>query len=125
MAVISRVSQPSDSSASCKRQPVDHRGQHAHVVGGGLLDAGVAGGELGAAEDVAAADDDGDLHAVLGGPVGLPGDVDDFVHAMPRSPGAAKLSPESFSRIRLYGLLGVDMGADSLGMWDRRVHAVS
>ena len=47
-------------------QAVDHRGQHAHVVGGGLLDAGVAGGELGAAEDVAAADDDGDLHAVHG-----------------------------------------------------------
>ncbi len=32
------------------------------------------------AEDVSAADDDGDLHAVLGGLKRLPGDVDDGVH---------------------------------------------
>ena len=31
--------------------------------------------ELGAAEDIAAADDDGDLHAALGRLHGLPGDV--------------------------------------------------
>ena len=61
-------------------QAVDHRGQHAHVMGRGLVDARVAGGELGPAEDVAAADDDGDLHAVLGGVVGLPGDVQHGVH---------------------------------------------
>ncbi len=49
-------------------------------MGGGLVDAGIAGGELGPAKDVAAADDDGDLHAVLGGVVGLPGDVQHGVH---------------------------------------------
>lgn len=39
--------------------------EHAHVVGGGLLD--VSGfGELGAADDVSASDDDGDLCAGLG-----------------------------------------------------------
>ena len=54
-----------------QREAVDHRGQHAHVVGGGFLDAGVAGRELGAAEDVAAADDDGDLHAELRRPLHL------------------------------------------------------
>ena len=54
-------------------QAVDHRGQHAHVVGRGLVDAGIAGGELRAAEDVAAADDDGDLHPVLGGVVAFAG----------------------------------------------------
>ena len=37
-------------------------------------------GELRPAEDVAAADDDGDLHAMLGGGVGLPGDVQHGVH---------------------------------------------
>ena len=61
-------------------QAVDHRGQHAHVMGRGLVDARVAGGELRPAEDVAAADDDGDLHPVLGGVVRLPGDVQHGVH---------------------------------------------
>ena len=56
-------------------QAVDDRGQHAHVVGRGFLDAGVAGGELGPAEDVAAADDDGDLHAALRRLADLLGDV--------------------------------------------------
>ena len=34
-----------------------------------------AGGELGAAEDVAAADDDGQLHAASGHALELPGDA--------------------------------------------------
>ena len=64
-----------------QRQAVDDRGQHAHVVGGGFVDARVAGGELGPAQDIAAADDDGDLHALLLGPVGLRGNVHDLLHA--------------------------------------------
>ena len=45
------------SSASCKRERVHHRGEHAHVVGAGTVDPR----RLAAAEDVAAADDDGAL----------------------------------------------------------------
>ena len=44
-----------------QRQGVDDRGQHAHVVGGGAVHAAGAGRQ--AAEDVAAADDDGRLDA--------------------------------------------------------------
>ena len=44
-----------------QRQGVDDRGQHAHVVGGRAVHAPGAGGD--AAEDVAAADDDGGLDA--------------------------------------------------------------
>ena len=61
-------------------QAVHHRGQHAHVMGRGLVNAGVAGGELGPAEDIAAADDQCQLDAVLGRLAGLPGDVDHGVH---------------------------------------------
>jgi preprotein translocase subunit YajC len=43
------------------RQRVHHRGQHAHVVAGDPVHA--AGGQAGAAEDVAAADHQADLHA--------------------------------------------------------------
>ena len=42
-----------------QRERVDHRRQHAHVVGGGAIHAARAGRD--AAEDVAAADDDRDL----------------------------------------------------------------
>ena len=64
-----------------QREAVDHRGQHAHVVGRGFLDAGVAGRELGAAQNVAAADDDGDLHAQSRRALRLRGDIDNFLHA--------------------------------------------
>ena len=85
-----------------QREAVDHRGEHAHVVGRGFLDAGVAGGELGAAEDVAAADDDGDLNAELRRPVRTWAAMSTTsCMLMPRWPGAAKLSPESFRRMRL------------------------
>jgi hypothetical protein len=46
-----------------QRQAVDHRRQHAHVVGGGAVHAPGARHE--AAEDVAAPDDDGRLDAEL------------------------------------------------------------
>src|SRR5512139_964677 len=44
-----------------QRQRVHQRRQHPHVVGGGPVHAGGAGGD--ASKDVAAADHDGDLHA--------------------------------------------------------------
>ena len=53
-------------------QRVDHRGQHAHVVAGGTVEPQLACGH--AAEDVASADDERDLHAHLVHPLHLPGD---------------------------------------------------
>ena len=44
-------------------EAVDHRGEHAHVVAGGTVDAALFAGE--AAEDVAPADHDAHLHAEL------------------------------------------------------------
>ena len=73
-----------------QRQAVDHRGQHAHVVGRGFLDARIAGDELGTAEDITAADHDGDLHAELRGPLRLRGDVHDFLHANAALPRRGK-----------------------------------
>ena len=65
MAVCSRVSHAEAFEGVLQGQAVEDGGEHAHVVGGGFLDDVAAGGELGAAEDVAAADDDGELHAAL------------------------------------------------------------
>ena len=62
-------------------QAVEDGGEHAHVVGGGLLDDFAAGAELGPAEDVAAADDDGELHAALHDALGLAGDAERLVDA--------------------------------------------
>jgi hypothetical protein len=45
------------------------------------LDTRIAGGELGAAEDVAATDHDGDLNAGRGGSLNLRRNIDDFLHA--------------------------------------------
>ena len=63
IALVTRVAMSRRSSASCKRDGVDDRGQHAHVIAGHAVDA--LGGRGHAAEDVAAADDDGDLDAHL------------------------------------------------------------
>ena len=49
MAVCKRVSQCRHSKASCSRQAVQHRGDHAHVVRGRFLDDLAAGAELRAA----------------------------------------------------------------------------
>ena len=38
IVVRSRVSQPSPLESVLQSQAVDHRGRHAHVVGGGFLD---------------------------------------------------------------------------------------
>ena len=56
-----------------QRQGVDDRGQHAHVVGGRPVHAAGAGRQ--AAEQVAAADDDGDLDAELLDFADLAGDL--------------------------------------------------
>ena len=63
MAVATRVVMFSCSSASCKRQRVDDRRQHSHVVGRATVHAARARRQ--APKQVAAADDDGDLHAEL------------------------------------------------------------
>ena len=55
------------------RERVHHRGEHAHVVGGDAVHAGAR--QARAAEDVAAADDDGDLHAHLDDVLQLAGDA--------------------------------------------------
>ena len=73
MAVTTRVLTLCCSSASCSARRVDHRGQHAHVVGGGAIHAARARGD--AAEDVAAADDDGRLNAHLLDLTDLAGDL--------------------------------------------------
>jgi hypothetical protein len=59
-------------------------------MGGGFLDAGISGRELGAAEDVSAADHDRDLDAELGRTLYLRGDVDDFLHANAALAGGGK-----------------------------------
>jgi hypothetical protein len=60
-----------------QRQAVHDGAEHAHVVGAGPVHAAL--GDLGAAEEVAAADDDRDLHAAVDDVAHLPGDVGDDV----------------------------------------------
>ncbi len=61
MALITRVSTPLVFEGVLQRERVLHRGDHADVVGRGAVEA--LGGGRDAAEDVAAADDDGKLDA--------------------------------------------------------------
>src|SRR5688572_3226824 len=61
-------------------QGVDDRREHAHVVSGRFLDAGVGILELRAAKDIAAADDDADLAPAIRGLLDLPRDVRDLLH---------------------------------------------
>ena len=68
-------------------QAVHDRGEHAHVMRGRLDDPGVTGGELSAAEDVSAAEHDGDLRPVFRGAVSLRGQVQHGIH------GDASLAP--------------------------------
>src|SRR5262249_11951863 len=63
-----------------ERQAVEDGGEHAHVVGRALLDDGAVA-ELVAAQQVAAADDDGQLHAALDDALRLPGDAQCLVDA--------------------------------------------
>ena len=66
MALITRVKTPCALERLLQRERVHDRGEHADVVGLGAVHALGRSGQ--AAEDVAAADDDGDLDAVLSRP---------------------------------------------------------
>ena len=68
-----RTSQPAGLDGVLEGEPVDHGGEHAGVVGGGLGHAEFAGEP--AAEEVAAADDDADLDAAVTALDDLTGDV--------------------------------------------------
>ena len=63
MALCTREKTPWRSKESCERQRVHDRGQHADVVGLGAVHP--LGGAGHAAEDVAAAHHNGQLHAVV------------------------------------------------------------
>ena len=108
MAVCSRVSHAEALEGVLQGQAVDDGGEHAHVVGGRLLDDLAAGGELGAAEDVAAADDDGQLHAAvvtIRWTCRAMPSVSSML--MPLCPPCPNASPLSLSRMRRYfGLFG-------------------
>src|SRR5579859_763818 len=60
-------------------QPVHYRGQHAHVVGRRIADDRSIGRELGAAQNIAAADYHGQFHATFDDSFCLPGDAQRFV----------------------------------------------
>ena len=81
MAVSNRVWQFEAFERVLQGQAVDDGGQHAHVVGGRLLDDVAAGRELGAAQDVAAADHDRQLHATAARCAEPAGDVQRLVDA--------------------------------------------
>ena len=61
MAVWTRVANADFLEGILQCQRVDHRGQHAHVIARGALDAAFASRQP--AIDIASADDDDDLHA--------------------------------------------------------------
>ena len=106
IAVITRVCAAERFEGVLQGQGVDHRGQHAHVMGGRFLNAGVGVLELRAAEDVAAADHEADLAAAIGRLLDLPGDVRHFLHADAALAGMA----EAFARELQ------DDAADSVGL---------
>ena len=81
MAVCTRVSTPCFSIEVLEREAVHHRAEHPHVVGAGALHAALL--QLGAAEEVAPAHDDGDLHARLGDLGDLGGQCVDDVEVEP------------------------------------------
>src|SRR6185369_11772047 len=60
---------------------VEDRGEHAHIVGRGFLDDAAAGGELRAAQDIARANDDAQLHAAVVNALDLGGDIERLVDA--------------------------------------------
>ena len=75
MALCTRVGAPSFSSASCKREGIDDRRQHAHVIAGGAFHAALAAAQ--AAKNVAAADHHDHLHAEFAHLADLLGHVQD------------------------------------------------
>src|SRR5262249_36786869 len=69
---------------------VEDGGEHAHVVGGGLLDDDAAGAELLAAQKVARANDDGELHAAVVDLFDLLGNLERIVDADAALAGGAE-----------------------------------
>lgn len=95
--------------------------EHAHVVGGGLLD--VAGlGELGAADDIAPADDDGDLGACLCGGFDFVGDGAEFLGGDPESAFGAECFAGEFEEDAA-GIWAVGWGHAGSGWWARGMGA--
>ena len=101
MALCTRVAHAELFQRVLQRQRVDDRGQHAHVIARGALDAALAAAQ--AAEDVAAADHHDHLHAQVAHLADLlrhvaarPAD------RCPRRVSPPRASPLSFNRIRLY-----------------------
>jgi hypothetical protein len=83
-----------------QRQAVHDRAEHAHVVGAGAVHAAL--GDLRAAEEVAAADDDRDLHAAADDVAHLPGDVGHHVEVEPDRAAAEDLARQ-LEQDPLYG----------------------
>ena len=106
IAVWTRVGEADVLEGALQGQAVDDRGEHAHVVGGGALHAAMAGAQ--SAPDIAAADDDRDLHAEVVHFFDLRADLLDDLRAKccPRCPRALSASPLSFRTMRWYLGLG-------------------
>ena len=98
MADCTRVGTPALLQRRLHGQRVHHGRQHAHVVGLGAFHAG--GGTGDAAEDVAAADHDADLHAHADHVADIGGDGADGVVVDAELAPPIRASPESFSRTR-------------------------
>ena len=97
-----RTTAPAFSRASWRARRVHDRGEHAGVVRGRAVHAGF--GDGGAAPEVAAADDDRDLDAVVDGACDLAGEVVEGGGSMPNGRSPMRASPLSFTSARRYGL---------------------
>ena len=82
-------------------QAVQNGGEHTHVVGGGFLDDDAVA-ELVAAQQIAAADDDGELHAALDDALRLASDGQRLVDADAGFAGVAEPLTAELQEERLY-----------------------
>jgi hypothetical protein len=99
MAVITRVGAAALLEGVLQGEGVDHRRQHAHVVA--LRAVHARARALEAAEDVASADDDADLHAEPVQLGDLGGDALQGLGRMPKPPSSPqRASPLSLRRMR-------------------------
>ncbi len=90
-------------------QAVENGRQHAHVMSGAFLDDGAAGGELSPAQNIAAADHDGKLHAAIKHPLGLLGNIDGFVNGYAALAGRTESLPRQLQyNPVVFGFQGVD-----------------
>ena len=96
---MTRVFTPDLLQHVLEGQRVDHRGQHAHVVGGDPVEPLAARG--GAADDVAAADHERELHAERVHRLDLFGEGLDHMEIEAEALSPASASPDSLSRARV------------------------